>query len=132
MPGIDTSDDPLLQGRHFSYLDTQLKRLGSTNFTHLPINAPKSHMAHFQQDGHMAMRNPKGRANYEPNGWGPAIGGPRESPSHGYRSFPRRRPDPASGAKASCSPTTIARRANSSSARPWWSRPTSRTPSSSS
>jgi catalase len=40
-PGIDFSNDPLLQGRHFSYLDTQLKRLGSPNFTHIPINAPK-------------------------------------------------------------------------------------------
>src|SRR6478609_3427706 len=51
-------------------LDTQLKRLGSPNFTHLPINAPKCPFAHFQQDGHMAMRNPGGRANYEPNSWG--------------------------------------------------------------
>ncbi len=40
-PGIDFSNDPLLQGRNFSYLDTQIKRLGSTNFTHIPINAPK-------------------------------------------------------------------------------------------
>ena len=41
VPGIDFTNDPLLQGRNFSYLDTQLKRLGSPNFTHLPINAPK-------------------------------------------------------------------------------------------
>jgi catalase len=47
-------------GRNFSYLDTQLKRLGSPNFTHLPINAPKCPFHHFQQDGHMAMRNPVG------------------------------------------------------------------------
>ena len=40
-PGIDFSDDPLLHGRNFSYLDTQLKRLGSPNFTHIPINAPR-------------------------------------------------------------------------------------------
>ncbi|GMB81419.1 catalase [Shinella zoogloeoides] len=84
-PGIDFSNDPLLQGRNFSYLDTQLKRLGSPNFTHLPINAPKCPFAHFQQDGHMAMRNPKGRANYQPNSWGE---GPRESPLEGYRHFP--------------------------------------------
>ena len=69
VPGIDFSDDPLLQGRNFSYLDTQLKRLGGPNFTHIPINAPKCPVAHFQQDGHMAMRNPKGRVNYEPNSW---------------------------------------------------------------
>ena len=70
MPGIDFTNDPLLQGRNFSYLDTQLKRLGGPNFTHIPINAPKCPFAHFQQDGHMAMRNPKGRVNYEPNSWG--------------------------------------------------------------
>lgn len=85
-PGIDFSNDPLLQGRNFSYLDTQLKRLGSPNFTHIPINSPKCPIAHFQQDGHMAMRNPVGRANYEPNSWG-AEGGPREDPERGFRSF---------------------------------------------
>jgi catalase len=83
-PGIDFSNDPLLQGRNFSYLDTQLKRLGSPNFTHLPINAPKCPFAHFQQDGHMAMRNPVGRANYEPNSFGE---GPRESPQRGFTPF---------------------------------------------
>ncbi|MDO6415596.1 catalase [Sphingomonas sp. BIUV-7] len=85
-PGVDFSDDPLLHGRNFSYLDTQLKRLGSPNFTHLPINAPRSPVSNFQQDGHMAMRNPKGRANYEPNSWG-AEGGPRENPARGFVSF---------------------------------------------
>ena len=86
-PGIDFSNDPLLQGRNFSYLDTQIKRLGGPNFTHIPINAPKCPMAHFQQDGHMAMRNPKGRVNYEPNSWGPEQGGPREDPVRGFTSF---------------------------------------------
>ena len=89
VPGIDFSDDPLLQGRNFSYLDTQLKRLGGPNFTHIPINAPKCPMAHFQQDGHMAMKNPTGRANYEPNSWG-KEGGPRENPADGYRSYPEK------------------------------------------
>ncbi|WP_018388362.1 catalase [Ancylobacter sp. FA202] len=83
-PGIDFSNDPLLQGRNFSYLDTQLKRLGSPNFTHIPINAPKCPFAHFQQDGHMAMRNPVGRTNYQPNSRGE---GPRPDPSRGFRSF---------------------------------------------
>jgi catalase len=83
-PGIDFSNDPLLQGRNFSYLDTQLKRLGGPNFTHLPINAPKCPFHHFQQDGHMAMRNPVGRVNYEPNSSGQ---GPRESPASGFRTF---------------------------------------------
>ncbi|MDQ0346675.1 catalase [Ancylobacter vacuolatus] len=83
-PGIDFSNDPLLQGRNFSYLDTQLKRLGSPNFTHIPINAPKCPFAHFQQDGHMAMRNPVGRTNYQPNSRGE---GPRPDPVRGFRSF---------------------------------------------
>jgi catalase len=93
VPGIDFTDDPLLQGRNFSYLDTQLKRLGSPNFTHIPINAPKCPVHLFQQDGHMAMRNPKGRVNYEPNSWGGANPreepGPRESPEKGFRTFPQ-------------------------------------------
>lgn len=83
-PGIDFSNDPLLQGRNFSYLDTQVSRLGSPNFTHIPINAPKCPFHHFQQDGHMAMRNPVGRANYQPNSFGE---GPRESPQHGFTTF---------------------------------------------
>ena len=93
VPGIDFTDDPLLQGRNFSYLDTQLKRLGSPNFTHIPINAPKCPVSNFQQDGHMAMRNPKGRVNYEPNSWGGANPreepGPREAPATGFRTFPQ-------------------------------------------
>ncbi|RFD19046.1 catalase [Komagataeibacter melaceti] len=87
VPGIDFTNDPLLQGRNFSYLDTQTKRLGGPNFTHIPINAPKCPFHNFQQDGHMAMHNPKGRANYEPNSWSQPAGGPRES-ADGYRSFP--------------------------------------------
>ncbi len=86
VPGVDFTNDPLLQGRNFSYLDTQIKRLGGPNFTHLPINAPKCPFAFFQQDGHMAMINPKGRVNYEPNSWGKNEGGPRES-SKGFHSF---------------------------------------------
>ncbi len=93
VPGIDFTNDPLLQGRNFSYLDTQLKRLGSPNFTHIPVNAPKCPVHLFQQDGHMAMRNPKGRVNYEPNSW--SDGGPRECPEKGFRSFPREEHGPA-------------------------------------
>ncbi|WP_167458425.1 catalase, partial [Mesorhizobium kowhaii] len=83
-PGIDFSNDPLLQGRNFSYLDTQIKRLGGPNFTHIPINAPKCPFHHFQQDGHMAMRNPVGRVNYQPNSF---AQGPRESPQLGFKAF---------------------------------------------
>ena len=88
VPGVDFSNDPLLQGRNFSYLDTQLKRLGSPNFTHLPVNAPKCPFATLQQDGHMALVNPTSRANYEPNSWGGEVGGPRESPERGFMSYP--------------------------------------------
>ena len=86
VPGIDFTEDPLLQGRNFSYLDTQLKRLGGPNFTHIPVNAPKCPMRHFQQDGHMAMQNPKGRVNYEPNSWERDENNPRACPEHGYKS----------------------------------------------
>jgi catalase len=84
VPGIDFTNDPLLQGRNFSYLDTQLKRLGGPNFTQIPVNAPKTEISNYQQDGHMAMRNPRGRINYEPNSWG----GPREDPARGFVSHP--------------------------------------------
>lgn len=83
VPGIDFSNDPLLQGRLFSYLDTQLSRLGSTNFHQIPVNAPKCPFANNQRDGHMQMNQPVGRVAYEPNSLMPE--GPRES-SAGFRS----------------------------------------------
>ncbi|MCW8109774.1 catalase [Alteromonas ponticola] len=95
VPGIDFTEDPLLQGRNFSYLDTQLKRLGSPNFTHLPINAPKCPFRHLQQDGHMAMHNPKGRVNYEPNSWQQDQYNPRACPDTGFKSTA----EPISGSK---------------------------------
>ena len=67
VPGIDFSNDPLLQGRLFSYLDTQLIRLGGPNFNQIPVNAPKCPFANHQRDGHMQMQVPKGRVNYEPS-----------------------------------------------------------------
>src|SRR5256714_3457006 len=88
VPGIEFTNDPLLQGRNFSYLDTQLKRLGSPNFTYLPINAPKCPFHTLQQDGHMAFVNPKGRVNYEPNSWGGSAGGPPREPETGFTSHP--------------------------------------------
>ena len=93
VPGIDFSNDPLLQGRNFSYLDTQLKRLGSPNFTQIPVNTPRCPVHTFQQDGHMAMRNPSGRATYEPNSLEDA-GGPRETPERGFRTVPRHEEGP--------------------------------------
>jgi catalase len=84
VPGIDFSNDPLLQGRLFSYLDTQLSRLGSPNFHQLPINAPKCPFANQQRDGHMSMQQPSGRVSYEPSSLAPDSA--RETPA-GFRSF---------------------------------------------
>ena len=84
-PGIDFSNDPLLQGRLFSYLDTQLSRLGGPNFAQIPINAPKCPFAHHQRDGHMQMQVPKGRVAYEPSSLQPDS--PRASLAQGSRSF---------------------------------------------
>jgi len=67
VPGIDFSNDPLLHGRLFSYLDTQKSRLGTSNFHQIPINAPKCPFANMQRDGLMQTMVAQGRANYEPN-----------------------------------------------------------------
>ncbi|QWT16664.1 catalase [Sphingobium xenophagum] len=85
-PGIDFSNDPLLQGRLFSYLDTQNSRLGTTNFHQIPVNAPRCPFGNFQRDGKMQTMVPKGRANYEPNSLAAhgEEGGPRESPANGF------------------------------------------------
>ena len=67
VPGIDFSNDPLLQGRLFSYTDTQLSRLGGPNFHELPINRGVCPFHNFQRDGmHRQLIN-KGQVNYEPN-----------------------------------------------------------------
>ncbi|NKE45700.1 catalase [Roseomonas frigidaquae] len=87
-PGIDVSEDPLLQGRLFSYQDTQLSRLGSTNFHQLPINRAKGcPFQNFQRDGHMQTQVIPGRANYEPNSLAEAgeVAGPRADPRGGFR-----------------------------------------------
>jgi catalase len=104
VPGVDFSNDPLLQGRNFSYGDTQVKRLGGPNFTYLPVNAPKCPMHTIQQDGHMASANPKTRVNYEPNSWGAELGGPRESPDVGFESYPA----PEEGSKVRVRSETLA------------------------
>ena len=85
VPGIDFSNDPLLQGRLFSYLDTQLSRLGSANFHQIPVNAPKCPFANHQRDGHMQMAQPSGRVAYEPNSL--SDNSPRETPDLGFHSF---------------------------------------------
>jgi catalase len=88
VPGIDVSDDPLLQGRMFSYLDTQLTRLGGPNFHEIPINRPVCPMHNMNRDGFHRQTIAKGRINYEPS----SIDAPpiREVPASqgGFTSFP--------------------------------------------
>ncbi|RZK35309.1 MAG: catalase, partial [Hymenobacter sp.] len=67
VPGIDFSNDPLLQGRIFSYLDTQLKRLGGPNFHEIPINRSLAPVFNNQRDGHMRQTINKGKVAYGPN-----------------------------------------------------------------
>ena len=86
VPGIDFTNDPLLQGRLHSYLDTQLSRLGGPNFHEIEINKPVCPMRNFQRDGIARMQVAKGRVAYEPNSLD--QGGPRGCPVHGFTSFP--------------------------------------------
>lgn len=92
VPGIDFSNDPLLQGRLFSYTDTQISRLGGPNFHEIPINRPIAPNHNGQRDAQHRTRIDKGRASYEPNsidgGW------PKETPSApidgGFETYPER------------------------------------------
>ena len=67
VPGIDFSNDPLLQGRLFSYLDTQISRLGGPNFTEIPINKTLTPVANNQRDGMHRMTINMGKTAYNPN-----------------------------------------------------------------
>ena len=92
VPGIDFSNDPLLQGRLFSYTDTQISRLGGPNFHEIPINRPVAPFHNNQRDAQHRSTIHKGRAAYEPNsidgGW------PKETPpaarDGGFESYPER------------------------------------------
>ena len=68
--GIDFSNDPLLQGRLFSYTDTQLIRLGGPNFHEIPINRPVAPVHNNQRDGQMRQAINEGRTSYQPNSLG--------------------------------------------------------------
>ena len=86
IPGIDTSNDPLLQGRHHSYFDTQLSRLGGPNFHEIPINASVAQVHNNQRDGIHRLAVPRGRVAYEPNSLG--GGCPFQAGMRGFVSFP--------------------------------------------
>ncbi|KAJ5675723.1 Catalase A [Penicillium macrosclerotiorum] len=94
VPGIDFSDDPLLQGRNFSYFDTQISRLGP-NWEELPVNRPVCpYMSLVNRDGAMRHRITKGTVNYWPNRFN---ANPPATPAQGgFSSFPA----PQSGIKA--------------------------------
>ncbi len=85
VPGIDFSNDPLLQGRLFSYIDTQLTRLGGPNFHEIPVNRPVVPVHNNQRDGHMRQMVNRGKVAYTPNGL--AGGFPAEDPEHGFASY---------------------------------------------
>lgn len=86
IPGIDFSNDPLLQGRIHSYVDTQLTRLGGPNFHEIPINAPLKEIHNNQRDGMHRQNIPRGRVAYEPNSLG--GGCPFQAGMNGFTSFP--------------------------------------------
>ena len=86
VPGIDFTNDPLLQGRNFSYHDTQLTRLGGPNFHEIPINASVAQVHNNQRDGFHRQSIPRGRVAYEPNSLG--GGCPFQAGKLGFISFP--------------------------------------------
>jgi catalase len=90
VPGIDFSDDPLLQGRLFAYTDSQRYRLGGPNFTELPINRPLVPVRNQQRDGAHRMQIDVSAANYQPNSldgnWPCEV--PSASHHGGFASFP--------------------------------------------
>ena len=84
VPGIDLSNDPLLQGRLFSYLDTQLIRLGGPNFQEIPINRPLSPVANNQREGYHRTTIDQGRVSYFPNALGENKPRPAPAEEGGY------------------------------------------------
>lgn len=90
IPGVDISNDPLLQGRLFSYTDTQLSRLGTHNFQELPINRPVVPVHNNQRDGHMRHTINTGRVSYHPNSLGGGCPFQAKASEGGFTSFPER------------------------------------------
>lgn len=88
--GIDITNDPLLQGRLFSYTDTQLSRLGTHNFQELPINRPIAPVHNNQRDGHMRHTINTGRVSYEPNTLGGGCPFQAKAADGGFTSFPEK------------------------------------------
>ncbi|MFZ6846482.1 catalase [Undibacterium sp. RuTC16W] len=87
VPGIDFSNDPLLQGRIHSYLDTQISRLGGPNFHEIPVNSSVAQVHNNQRDGMHRQAIHRGRVSYEPNSL--AGGCPFQAGRSGFTSFPQ-------------------------------------------
>jgi len=94
VPGIDFSNDPLLQGRLFSYTDTQLSRLGGSNFHEIPINRAVCPMHNFQRDGIHRQTVNKGRVSYEPNTLGQGTEFRMDGAAQGFQSHPEQLESP--------------------------------------
>lgn len=90
VPGIDFTNDPLLQGRLFSYTDTQLIRLGGPNFHEIPINRSIAPVHNNQRDGHMRQTINKGRVSYHPNSLGGGCPYQAKASEGGFVSYPER------------------------------------------
>jgi catalase len=90
VPGIDFTNDPLLQGRLFSYTDTQLSRLGSANFHEIPINRSVNTVHNNQRDGHMRQQINSGRVSYQPNSIGGGCPFQAKAAEGGFASFEER------------------------------------------
>jgi catalase len=90
VPGIDFTNDPLLQGRLFSYTDTQLLRLGGPNFQEIPINRPIVPVYNNQRDGHMRQTINKGKSSYGPNTLGNGYPLQAKVSEGGFTSYPER------------------------------------------
>ena len=88
VPGIDFSNDPLLQGRLFSYTDTQISRLGGANFHELPINRSVCPFHNFQRDGMHRQTIARGQVAYEPNTLGNGSEFRVDGSDKGFQSFP--------------------------------------------
>jgi catalase len=102
VPGIDFSNDPLMQGRIHSYVDTQLTRLGGPNFHEIPINSPVAQVHNNQRDGFHRQAINRGRVSYEPNSL--AGGCPFQAGSRGFVSYP----EPIEGSKVRGKPELFA------------------------
>ncbi len=87
VPGIDFTNDPLMQGRLFSYTDTQLIRLGGPNFHEIPINRPVVPIHNNQRDGHMRQQINTGRTSYHPNSLGAGCPFQAKMTEGGFSSF---------------------------------------------